>query len=170
MLVIVIVIMVESLKRTFIPSMTIMSVTIIVIVAIGLLVNLSVAFLLTRGHRTLNIHAVLLRVIGDLLGALATLASGIVTYHTHWTGVDPLLSLFIALLIGFSSIRMLKEALHILMEGVPHHLDIKTIQRSIARVDGVLNVHDPHIWSLSSYHVPRCPFCPHSNKNTPLMG
>jgi cobalt-zinc-cadmium efflux system protein len=124
-----------------------------VVALIGLLVNALVAWLLARGERTLNVRAALLHVIGDLLGSVAALVAGAVILATGWTPIDPLLSLAIAGLILFSSLRLLREALHALMEGVPLHLSLEEIGRALAQVPGVRSVHDLHVWTLSSNRV-----------------
>jgi cobalt-zinc-cadmium efflux system protein len=116
----------------------------------GLLVNLGVAWLLMGGRRNVNVRAALLHVIGDLLGSVGALISGLVILTTGWTPIDPILSLFIAALILISGLRLLRETLHTLLEGVPPHLDLETVGRAMAGVEGAISVHDLHIWSLSA--------------------
>jgi cobalt-zinc-cadmium efflux system protein len=116
----------------------------------GLVVNLIAAWLLSSGKENLNVRAALLHVMGDLLGSVAALVSGIVIVWTGWTTVDPILSLIIAVLILFSSLGILREALHALMEGVPTHLDLDEIGHALAQIEGIRGVHDLHIWSLSA--------------------
>ena len=123
---------------------------VIVVAAIGLLVNLLVAWRLSRGGHDLNTRAALLHVIGDLLGSVAALAAGAVVLLTGWTPIDPLLSLLVAGLILVSAWRLLSEVLHVLLEGVPPHVDLQEVGRNLAALDGVLSVHDLHIWTLSS--------------------
>ncbi len=120
---------------------------------VGLTINLLVAWLLSRGGKNLNIRAALLHVLGDLLGSAAALIAGIVILATGWTPIDPLLSLLIGALLVLSSLRLLREALHGLMEGVPLHLSLPEIGQAMAAVEGVLSVHDLHIWSLSGERV-----------------
>lgn len=120
------------------------------IAAGGLLVNLAVAWLLMGGRRNVNVRAALLHVIGDLLGSVGALISGLVILTTGWTPIDPILSLFIAALILVSGLRLLRETLHTLLEGVPAHLDLEAVGRAMAGVEGVISVHDLHIWSLSA--------------------
>jgi cobalt-zinc-cadmium efflux system protein len=117
---------------------------------LGLLLNILVAWLLSRGERTLNIRAALLHVAGDLLGSVAAIIAGVVIAFTGWTPIDPLLSLVTGVLIVTSSLRLLREALHGLMEGVPLHLSLEEIGRAMAAVPGVVSVHDLHIWSVAS--------------------
>jgi cobalt-zinc-cadmium efflux system protein len=118
--------------------------------AIGLAINLLVAWLLTRGEKNLNTRAALLHVLGDLFGSVAALLSGLVITYTGWTPIDPLLSLLIGALILVSSLRLLREALHGLMEGAPFHLDPEEVGRALAGVSGVASVHDLHIWNVKS--------------------
>jgi len=117
---------------------------------LGLLLNILVAWLLSRGERTLNIRAALLHVAGDLLGSVAAIIAGVVIAFTGWTPIDPLLSLITGVLIVTSSLRLLRESLHGLMEGVPLHLSLEDIGRAMAAVPGVVSVHDLHIWSVAS--------------------
>jgi cobalt-zinc-cadmium efflux system protein len=134
---------------------------------IGLGVNLGAAWLLMGGRlpysapasngdspiaagRNINVRGALLHVLGDLLGSVAALVSGVVILHTGWTPVDPLLSLAIALLILISSLRLLRDAVHALLDGVPPELDLAAVGRAMAGVNGVCSVHDLHIWSLSA--------------------
>jgi cobalt-zinc-cadmium efflux system protein len=120
---------------------------------VGLVVNIGVAWLLAHGESTLNTRAALLHVLGDLAGSVAALASGLVIQFTGWTPADPLLSLFICALILYSTLRLAREAVHALLEGVPQGLALPEVGRRMASVDGVVSVHDLHIWSLSSRHA-----------------
>lgn len=124
--------------------------TVMVIAFIGLLVNIAVAWILHRGEQTLNTRAALLHVLGDLLGSVAALISGIVIYYSGWTTIDPILSLIICALILVSSLRLLREAVHVIMEGVPFDLDLPEVGQTMAAVDGVEAVYDLHIWSVAS--------------------
>ena len=117
---------------------------------VGLAVNIGVAWLLAHGEETLNTRAALLHVLGDLAGSVAALASGLVIQFTGWMPADPLLSLLICALILFSTLRLAREAVHALLEGVPPGLTLPDVGRRMAAVNGVTSVHDLHIWSLSS--------------------
>jgi cobalt-zinc-cadmium efflux system protein len=120
---------------------------------VGLLVNGAVALVLAKGEKNINTRGALLHVMGDLLGSVAALVAGAVIATTGWTPIDPLLSLFICALILISSLRLLREALHALMEGTPLHLSLDQIGRSIAGVERVRSVHDLHVWTLSSNRI-----------------
>lgn len=123
---------------------------VIAIALAGLGVNILVAWILSRGERTLNTRAALLHVLGDALASVAALIAGVVIYFTGWMPIDPLLSLFISALILFSGLRLLREALHVIMEGVPPYLELREVGRAMAGIEGVTSVHDLHIWTLSS--------------------
>ena len=123
---------------------------VMLIAAVGLLVNIYVAKILHGGEQTLNTRAALLHVMGDLLGSVAALLAGAIIYFTGWTPIDPILSFLISGLILWSSFRLLREVLHVIMEGVPPYLDLPKVGMTMAKVKGVTSVHDLHIWTLSS--------------------
>ncbi|GAB2878777.1 cation diffusion facilitator family transporter [Microbulbifer echini] len=124
--------------------------TVMLIAFIGLLINIIAAWVLYRGERTLNIRGALLHVMGDMLGSVAALISGAVIYFTGWVPIDPLLSLLICLLILFSCVRLLRDAVDVLMERVPRELSLPVVGETLAGVIGVRSVHDLHIWRLDS--------------------
>ena len=123
----------------------------VIVVALGgLVLNIVVAWLLTRGEGDLNTRGALLHVIGDLLGSVAALASGVVILYTGWTPIDPMLTMLICGLILFSTLSLLRRVVHTLLEGVPDGLSLPEVGRAMATVDGVRSVHDLHIWSIDS--------------------
>ncbi len=124
--------------------------TVVLVAVVGLVVNLGVAWILHRGEQTLNSRAALLHVLGDALGSVAAIVSGIIILASGWTPIDPLMSLFVAALIGVSALRLLREVVHVLMEGVPLTVRLDAVGRDLARIPGVLRVHDLHVWTLSS--------------------
>jgi len=126
--------------------------TVILIAGIGLLINLGVAWTLHSGEQSLNTRGALLHVMGDLLGSVGALAAGMVIYFTGWTPIDPLLSLLISGLILASSIILIRDVLHVFMEAVPAHLQLEEIGRSLAQESGALEIHDLHVWALSSHN------------------
>lgn len=123
---------------------------VMVIAALGLGINAVVAWVLSRGGEGLNVQGALLHVLGDLLGSVAALTAGAIVYFTGWTPADPVLSLVVAGLILLATLRLLRDALHVLMEGVPPSLDLTQVGQALAQVPGVESVHDLHIWTLAS--------------------
>ena len=140
---------VSAVQRLHQPQ-PVMGEAVSVAAAVGLILNIGVAWLLGRGERNLNTRAALLHVLGDLLGSVAALLSGVVIAFTGWTPIDPLLSLGIGALVLVSSLRLLRESLHGLMEGTPFDLAPEEVGRALATVPGVASVHDLHIWSIAS--------------------
>ena len=153
MLIIVIGIVREAFERFNSPG-DINAFAVMLIGGAGLVVNILVALVLSRDSHSLNTRAALLHVIGDLLGSVAAIISGVVIYYWNWLPIDPIVSVFISALIVVSSVRLLREALHIIMEGVPGHIDLQEVGRKMAAVDPrIRSVHDLHIWSLSSGQI-----------------
>jgi len=149
MLVIVFTIAYHAIERLWQPQ-PVAGGTVMVIAAIGLAVNIVVAMMLHRGEQTLNTRAAYLHVMGDLLGSAAALVAGAVIYFTGWMPIDPLLSLLICGLILYSSVQLLREVLHVIMEGVPLYLELEEIDDALVAPAGVSSVHDLHVWTLSS--------------------
>ncbi|HYC48376.1 MAG TPA: cation diffusion facilitator family transporter [Burkholderiales bacterium] len=149
MLAIIVVLVVEAVQRLLDPR-PVTAVAVMAIAAVGLIVNAGVAFVLSRGQDSLNVRGALLHVIGDLLSSVAALIAGAVIYATDWLLIDPILSIVIALLILASTLRLLRDTLHVLMEGVPAEVELAEIGNALAALDGVLTVHDLHVWSIGS--------------------
>ena len=149
MLAVVFVIGSEAWQRLQHPG-SIDGATVSVVAILGLLINLIVAWVLSRGERDLNIRAALLHVMGDALGSVAAIGAGVVIWLTGWTPIDPLLSILIGGLILASSIHLLREALHATLDGVPFAMDIQLIGRALAAVPGVSEVHDLHVWPIAA--------------------
>lgn len=149
MLVLIGFIVYEAIQRLSTPQ-PIMGGTVVAVAVVGLIINLVVAWTLHRGEQTLNSRAALLHVLGDALGSVAAISAGVVILATGWTPIDPLLSMFVALLISVSAIRLLREAVHVLMEGVPLNIKLDTVGHDLAVLPGVKRVHDLHVWTLSS--------------------
>lgn len=119
----------------------------------GLAVNAVILHRLSPHGHDMNARAARLHVFGDLLGSLAALVAGVVIAFGGWTAIDPLASLLICALIAVSALRLVRESLHALMEGVPHGVSIEAVGREMASVEGVLSVHDLHVWMLSGTRI-----------------
>lgn len=122
----------------------------LIIAIIGLVVNLIVMFVLREhDHDDLNTRAAFLHVLGDTLASVGVIIAGIAIYLTGLLWIDPLVSVLISLLILFSSGRLLKETIHILAEGIPDGMTASGVADTIKSVQGVTEVHDLHIWTIS---------------------
>ncbi len=140
----------EAIQRIIDEPSPVHGVIVLVVASVGLAVNLVVLKILHGGEQNLNTRGAILHVAGDLLGSLAALASGLVITFTGWTPIDPILSLFISGLILVSTGKLLRDALHVLMEGVPRHVNLRDVGEALAGISGVLEVHDLHIWTIGS--------------------
>jgi len=119
------------------------------IAAVGLVMNLVILRRLSPHRHDLNTRAAMLHVVGDAMGSGAALVAGLVIAFLGWLAIDALVSAAIGLLIAVSALRLTRESLHALMEGVPHGVSVDAIGLEMARVEGVISVHDLHVWTLS---------------------
>lgn len=123
----------------------------LIIGSIGLMVNIVAAFVLHRSAgESLNVEGAFLHVMGDLLGSVAVVASGIIIVLTDWYIVDPILSIVIGLLIIVSTWRLVVKVFNVLLEAVPEHIDVYALCGDMEEVEGVTIIHDVHVWTISS--------------------
>ncbi|MBC7386328.1 MAG: cation transporter [Cryobacterium sp.] len=121
------------------------------VAAIGLLANLISLFFLHRSAKdNLNVRSAYLHVLSDALGSVGAMIAGVVISLTGWLLVDPIITVLMALLMLYSSFRLLKESIEILMEKSPSHLPLEKIRHALEKIPGVEGSHDLHIWTLSS--------------------
>jgi len=152
MLGIVVWLVVEAVQRLLHPQ-EVEGGGVLIIAFIGFVINGVVAYILGHSDETLNRRAALVHVLGDLVSSLAAVIAGAVIYFTGWVLIDPILSLVIGMLILGTTLQLLRETLHVLMEGVPHAVDFAQIGTALASVSGVAEVHDLHIWSIASHRT-----------------
>lgn len=121
------------------------------VAAIGLIVNL-VAIRLLHAHKeeNINVRGAFLHVVADSLGSVGVLLAGLIILATGWPLIDPLTSLAICCLILWSSWGIIRDAVHILLLGVPPHIDYRKVEDSILDHEGVCCLYDLHIWSIVS--------------------
>jgi cobalt-zinc-cadmium efflux system protein len=140
----------EAFHRVWAPP-EIHSGPMLVIAILGLVVNLLGMGLLHHGAGdSLNIHGAYLEVLSDALGSIGVIVAAVLIQTTGFSIIDPLISAAIGLFILPRTWRLIRQALHILMEGVPSHLDIGEIETAMTTVPGVRAVHDLHVWALTS--------------------
>lgn len=126
---------------------------VVVVGGLGLVVNVVVARRLHRHHEhSLNVRGAYLHVMSDLLGSLGVLVAGVTILTTGWTLADPIVSIGIALLILGGAWQLVREAVDVLMEAVPSHVDIERLRASLEAVAGTREVHDLHVWTLTTGH------------------
>jgi cobalt-zinc-cadmium efflux system protein len=141
---------VEAVGR-FITPEKVLAGPMLTIAILGLLVNIAAFFVLRQGgDDSLNIRSAILHVLGDLLGSVAAIAAAIVITFTGWYPIDPILSVFVALLIVRSAVAILRQSGHILLEGTPETIDCREIMDNLMKkIPGLEQVHHVHVWTLA---------------------
>ncbi len=164
---------IEAVKR-FQSPVEVKSTEMLIIAVIGLVVNIVVAFILGghdhahdhkhgegHGHehekgtkkRNLNVQSAFLHVLGDAISSVGVIVAAVIIHYTKVEWIDPLISIMIGVIIFVSAFRVLRSALHILLEGVPEGLSIKEINARMSTIEAVKKVHDLHVWNLGSDQV-----------------
>jgi cobalt-zinc-cadmium efflux system protein len=148
--VLAIAILVEAWERLRVPH-EVSAGPVLVVAAAGLGVNLLAAWLLHAGAgESLNVRGAYLEVLGDALSSVAVIVAAAVILVTGWTPADALASAAIGFLILPRTFALLKQAVNVLLEGVPAHLDLAEIEAALRSAQGVKRVHDLHVWTLTS--------------------
>jgi cobalt-zinc-cadmium efflux system protein len=143
-------IFVEATSRLREPT-EVLGVPMLAVAALGLAVNAAGAFILSRsGGESLNVEGAMRHVIADALGSVGAMAAAGVIILTGWRYADPLISAAIGILILASSWTLLRDSTNVLLEATPRGLDAKEVGRKMATTEGVTEVHDLHIWTITS--------------------
>lgn len=125
--------------------------TVMIWVAVaGVIMNGVISWFLFRASRDVNIRSAFIHQVGDTLSTAAVIVGGWAILWTGQTWIDPALSIGIACLILWSSLGIIHETLNILLEGAPHGMSVEQVVSALSRVDGVIDVHDVHVWSIGS--------------------
>ncbi|MFA6223534.1 MAG: cation diffusion facilitator family transporter [Desulfomonilaceae bacterium] len=150
---IVAVIFYEAVQRVISPQ-PVQGFGMFAVASVGLVLNLAMATLLFGGRNTnLNIKGAFLHVLSDALGSVGAIVAGLLIVYTNAFWIDPIVSALIGILILISSWGLLKESVHVLMEGVPRGVDVASIETALVNVTGVCCVYDLHVWSISSSQI-----------------
>jgi len=124
------------------------------VAVVGILFNSFSAWVMTRGRGDakagMAVRAAFVHVISDLIGSIGVLTAGALVYFTGWTQADPLAGILIGALVLYSSWGLVREGVDILMEAVPSHIDLDELRDDLLAVDGTEEVHDLHVWCLTS--------------------
>ncbi|MCA1717865.1 MAG: cation diffusion facilitator family transporter [Actinobacteria bacterium] len=143
-------IFVEAYRRFFEPP-EILGGWMLAVATLGLVVNVAGAMILWRsGGESLNLQGALRHVLADVLGSGGAIAAALVILATGWRYADPIISVLIGLLVLGSSWRLVRDSTNILLEGTPPGIDAGEVGRSMAGVPGVSEVHDLHVWTITS--------------------
>ncbi len=140
----------ESWRRLLAPA-AVNDTVMLVVAAGGLVLNGGIMLGLQRcGSKDINVRGAFIHMLGDLLGAAAIVVGALIIRASGWTQIDPLLSILISILVVWTAWDVTRESLNILLEGLPRGLDLKEVIGAVCEIEGVLGVHDLHIWSLGS--------------------
>lgn len=147
-------IFVEGIRRFIRPEQVDLPLM-LMIASIGLVVNIVLTYVLSRSikeEENLNIQSALWHFIGDLISSIGVIISAVLIFMTGLYLFDPLISLIIGGIIFTGGARIIRESYLILMESVPAHFDLEQIRQDIAKVEGVEDVHEMHLWAISTGH------------------
>ncbi|UCD26882.1 MAG: cation transporter [Candidatus Bathyarchaeota archaeon] len=126
------------------------SLNMLIIAVLGLIANGLAALSLSKSKdESLNVKGAFLHVVADTLGSVGAISAGIVMIFTEWYLADPLISIMIGVLIFYSSGKLVRDSLNVLLEGVPAHIDLNMLERRLVAVEGVKEVHDLHVWCIT---------------------
>jgi cobalt-zinc-cadmium efflux system protein len=147
----------ESYQRLLRPE-PVAEWTMIWVASFGLLLNAGIMWgLRVARHSDINIRSAFVHMLGDALGSIAIVIGALIIHGTGWYQVDPILSIIIGALVIYTAWDIVKESLNILLEGLPKDIQLHDVTSAMGDVDGVIDVHDLHIWSLgSSTHALSC--------------
>jgi cobalt-zinc-cadmium efflux system protein len=149
LLIVVVFIFYEAIQRFQNPAI-VESLDMLIISTLGLIANGLSAIALSKSRsESLNIKGAFLHVISDTLGSVGAISAGLIMYFTGWYPADPLFSILLGVLIVYSSFRLIRESVNVLLEGVPYGIDINVVEREIMEFKGVKNVHDLHVWCIT---------------------
>jgi cobalt-zinc-cadmium efflux system protein len=116
---------------------------------VGLVMNLYLG-LGMRHETNINVKSAVLHMLGDAAASAGVIVGGVIIASTHWYVIDPILSVLIALLIAFGARRIVKQTVGVLMEGTPTEIEIAKVVNTILSIDGIEDVHDLHVWTITS--------------------
>jgi cobalt-zinc-cadmium efflux system protein len=139
----------ESYRRLRHPEPVVES-TMMIVAAMGLAMNLFIVWKLGGHGHDMNIRAAWIHMLGDALSCVAIILGAVVIHFTGWLEIDPALSILIGLMIIWSGWGIIQESLNVLLEGSPKGIQLEEVTDGMREVDGVIEVHDIHIWSLGS--------------------
>ncbi len=146
---IVVFIFYQAIQRIQHPA-EVESLNMLLIAVFGLIANGLSAVVLSRSKdESLNVRGAFLHVVADTLGSVGAISAGLIMYFTGWYQADPLISMMIGVLIFYSSGKLIRDSLNVLLEGVPSHIDVNVLERRIVELKGVRGVHDLHVWCIT---------------------
>jgi len=139
----------EAIRRILQPA-EVESLNMLIIAVLGLIANALTAVTLSRSkEKSLNIRGAFLHVVADTLGSIGAIIAGLIMFFTAWYIADPIISMIIGALIFYSSGKLVRDSLNVLLEGVPSHIDVSALERRMLEIEDVKGVHDLHVWCIT---------------------
>jgi cobalt-zinc-cadmium efflux system protein len=146
---VVIFIFYEAFHRILQPT-TVESLNMLAIAVLGLLANGLSALSLSKSEmKSMNVRGAFLHVIADVLGSIGAISAGLVMYFTSWYQADPIISIFIGILIFYGAGKLLRDSMNVLLEGVPPNIDVDELEQRIIQLENVQDMHDLHVWCIT---------------------
>lgn len=147
--IIVIFIFYEAILRIQSPA-EVKSLDMFIIASAGFVANGISAIILSKSREeSLNVKGAFLHVLTDTLGSIGAISAGLIMYFTGWYQADPLVSFLLGILIFYSSSKLIRESLNVLLEGVPRGINVNTVEQKIMEFKGIKEVHDLHVWCMT---------------------
>ncbi len=140
---------IEAVSRLASPE-PILPLPALAVAAVGFVVNIIAFRWLHGASDNANVRSAALHVLGDLLGSAAAIIAAVLVYFFGWLYADPVLTLLIIVILGRGAYRVIRESAHILLEGVPHNVDLNAIRRELNALPEVMEIHHVHAWALTA--------------------
>jgi cobalt-zinc-cadmium efflux system protein len=144
---------IEAVRKLIYPE-PVHGPTMMIVAGIGFVINALTALLFMKGReKDLNIKGAFLHMAADAGVSLGVVAAGLIIFYTNWLWVDPVMSLIIVLVITIGTWGLLKDSFHLSMDAVPKEVDLKEVGKYLKGINGVAEVHDLHIWAMSTTEI-----------------
>ncbi len=146
---VVVFILYEAIQRIMQPT-TVESLNMLAIAVLGLVANGLSAWSLSKSEKeSMNVRGAFLHVIADVLGSVGAITAGLVMYFSSWYQADPIISIFIGILIFYGAGKLLRDSVNVLLEGVPPNIDVDELEQRIIKLKDVQDMHDLHVWCIT---------------------
>lgn len=139
----------EVIKRFFVP-VEVGGLGILIVASCAVIINIIISIILYKNSNSLNMKAALIHALGDLFASFIAIIAGVTIYFSNFYLADPILSLIMIFVLIQSNYTLIKKSLQVLMSGIPEHLNYEQIGKDLEEIDGVISVHDLHIWYISA--------------------
>jgi len=143
----------EAAHRIYSHPREVQGTTIMIVAAVGIVVNGTIAYILSKNKKDLNVRSTFVNMAMDVVALVGTLIAGFLIVITKQSIIDPIISIFIGIMLIYGAWGVARDAIHIMLEGVPIGIDVKKVKEAIMKTAKVKNVDDMHIWAISSQYA-----------------